>query len=238
MILNHSNEAKTAICTAATTKKKQCTIRCNDGSHPCGVQSLNKSETWRLVHHPRDRNFVPWYSIIRFQERVVARRFPQIEGIDYPDTFFSVVDSDILSRFTATTSAINPVLPPTSTSQLLHERLGHTSAERLRLLGVTYKPGNSKSCILAKQPRSPFPTIENKFNNKLDCVYCDHRGPFTPISLSNAILVDAKTRYLWIYCVPTNLQLQHSQSSNDGNQCSKPSRYNMKNSSNRQSKRV
>jgi transposase InsO family protein len=94
----------------------------------------------------------------------------------------------------------------TAAAQLWHERYGHASAQRLRLLGIAYSPGDCKFCILGKQSRSPFPSITSRVSDKLGRVYCDHCGPIAPISFGNAVyilaLIDEHTRQSWIYCVP------------------------------------
>jgi hypothetical protein len=90
-------------------------------------------------------------------------------------------------------------------TQLQHERLGHASADRLHLIGVSYKPGNCHECRLGKQTRTPFPSLVLTATAKLERVYSD-LCPVTPMSFGNAkyfiTFVDELTRYCWIYLIP------------------------------------
>ena len=90
-------------------------------------------------------------------------------------------------------------------SLLMHERCAHASAQRLCLLGINFNPSKCNFCILGKQVRTPFPSIDHDSAKPLDCVYMDHCGPISPLSLGNAkyilVLVDESTDYSWVYCV-------------------------------------
>ena len=108
----------------------------------------------------------------------------------------------------SSSSHTHPCTKSTTTTrhaQLMHERLGHASPERLRQLGITYVP-NCNYCILGKQTRTPFSTIDDQVNEKLEYVYSDICGFITPISYGNSryilTFIDAKSRYSWVYCIP------------------------------------
>jgi hypothetical protein len=66
------------------------------------VNSLNQNKTWELVDPPKDRRILsgkwvfklkrgPHGEVIRYKSRWVVRGFTQEEGIDYDETFASVV---------------------------------------------------------------------------------------------------------------------------------------------------
>lgn len=66
------------------------------------ISALHSNQTWELVPRPSDANVVgsKWVycikfkeddSIDRFKARLVAKGFTQIPGIDYDETFSSVV---------------------------------------------------------------------------------------------------------------------------------------------------
>lgn len=66
------------------------------------VNSLYQNQTWELVDPPKDRRLLsgkwvfklkrgPHGEIIRYKSRWVVRGFTQEEGIDYKETFASVV---------------------------------------------------------------------------------------------------------------------------------------------------
>ncbi|OKO89937.1 Retrovirus-related Pol polyprotein from transposon TNT 1-94, partial [Penicillium subrubescens] len=66
------------------------------------VNSLNQNKTWELVDPPKDRRILsgkwvfklkrgPHGEVIRHKSRWVVRGFTQEEGIDYDETFASVV---------------------------------------------------------------------------------------------------------------------------------------------------
>src|SRR5205814_3660461 len=59
-------------------------------------------------------------------------------------------------------------------AQLMHDRLAHPSADRLRLIGIKYKPGNCRICVMAKQTLKPFPSNKNpRAQSKLERIYSD-----------------------------------------------------------------
>lgn len=65
---------------------------------------------------------------------------------------------------------IEPIVAVTRTnvsSQLMHQRLGHASAERMRLLGYNFTPGKCHECIMGKQTRKPFPSVVERSKVKL-----------------------------------------------------------------------
>jgi len=91
-------------------------------------------------------------------------------------------------------------------AQLMHERLAHPSADRLKLLGIKYKPGNCQICVMAKQTMKPFPPNKNpRVQYKLERVYSD-LCYVSPESFGHGqyfiIFVDELTRYVWIYIIP------------------------------------
>ena len=69
-----------------------------------------------------------------------------------------------------------PAQPATLTTnvpaQLMHQRLGHASTERMRLLGINYNLGKCHICLMGKQTRKPFPKNPNpRSTRKLFRVY-------------------------------------------------------------------
>jgi len=88
-------------------------------------------------------------------------------------------------------------------SQLWHERLGHASSKRLKLLGIDWKSGSCRSCIMGKQSRTPFKKNPERSRTKLYRVYADLCGPITPASIGGNkyvfVLVDEATRFCWAY---------------------------------------
>jgi hypothetical protein len=103
---------------------------------------------------------------------------------------------------------IEPVVAVTRTnipSMLMHQRLGHASSERMRLLGYTFKPGKCHECIMGKQTRKPFPSITERSNVKIFRVYSDI-CPVTPESFGHGVafivFVDEATRYVWVFVIP------------------------------------
>jgi hypothetical protein len=90
-----------------------------------------------------------------------------------------------------------------SHAQLMHERLGHTSANTLRILNIKYTPGNCSECILGKQTRQPFREIDDTAPSRLFRVYCDLCGQIKPKSYGDGqfvlTLTDQLSRFSWIY---------------------------------------
>jgi transposase InsO family protein len=87
----------------------------------------------------------------------------------------------------------------------MHERLGHASSERLRLLGISHT-GKCRECVLGKQTRKSFPPNRNpRVKHKLERVYSD-LCPVTPDSFGHGkyfiVFVDELTRYVWAYVIP------------------------------------
>ena len=104
-----------------------------------------------------------------------------------------------------TTSQVLVTATDNSKGQLWHERLAHVSAQRLRLMGIRYKPGNCHFCVLGKQTRKPFPAQDSTVEYKLERVYSD-LCPISPESFGHGkyiiTFVDQITRYAWIYIIP------------------------------------
>jgi hypothetical protein len=74
---------------------------------------------------------------------------------------------------TGTAKVITTAMTPKQ-GQLMHVRLAHPSADRLRLLGILYKPGNCQICVMAKQTLKPFPANTNpRVKRKLERIYSD-----------------------------------------------------------------
>jgi hypothetical protein len=90
-----------------------------------------------------------------------------------------------------------------SHAQLMHERLAHTSADRLRLIGIRYLSGNCSDCVLGKQTRQPFNEINGTGPSLLFRVFCDLCGEIKPRSFGNGqyvlTLTDQLSRFSWIY---------------------------------------
>ena len=90
-------------------------------------------------------------------------------------------------------------------ARLWHERLGHIGAERLKRLGIIWKPGSCRECIMGKQTREPFRPNPSRSLIKLHRIYSDLCGPITPPSYGNARYVitftDECSRYCWAYTI-------------------------------------
>ena len=90
-----------------------------------------------------------------------------------------------------------------SHAQLMHEHLGHTSTNSLRLLNIRYAPGNCPECILGKQTRQPFRELDDTAPSRLYRVYCDLCGEIKPKSYGDGqyvlTLTDQLSRFSWIY---------------------------------------
>ena len=145
--------------------------------------------------------------------------FPHVQALIYqPSKVFSI--SNAPQRFIRTISTAPqhhsriPVATPvrrnqiqrryqSSHAQLMHERLAHTSADRLRLIGIKYLPGNCSECVLGKQTRLPFFDVVDTAPDRLFRVYCDICGEIKPRSYGNGqyvlTLTDQLSRFSWIY---------------------------------------
>jgi len=92
------------------------------------------------------------------------------------------------------------------TDVLWHNRFSHASATRVTQLIPNHHGFNCESCILGKQPRTPFKSIEDKATDKLGCVHIDHCGIITPSTYGGGKyalnLRDQATGYTWVYVVP------------------------------------
>ena len=146
----------------------------------------------------------------------------------YPKTL--ATSSQSSSTPTTDTPVPEPPTPPTTTttitttttsetalttrhpnSQIMHDRLFHPSAERMRQLGIKHLPKTCDYCILGKQTRTPFSkvTISDMTPVPLLRVYSDLCGIINPISFGNAKYVltflDQATQYSWIYFIPNKL---------------------------------
>jgi Integrase core domain. len=92
-------------------------------------------------------------------------------------------------------------------AQLMHERLGHASAQRLLAFGIThFLPGDCHNCILGKQTRNPFPRLQNEPNEPLSRVYSDLCMDISPPSWPHRYthfitFTDQCTRYTWVYAI-------------------------------------
>jgi hypothetical protein len=126
----------------------------------------------------------------------------------------SVFQNLKVAEYTSVTAAIAKVTDTSKTrtymtpkqGHLMHERLAHPSADRLRLLGINYKPGNCQVCVMAKQTLKPFPTNKNpRVKHKLERIYSD-LCYVSPESFGHGqyfiVFVDELTRYVWVYIIP------------------------------------
>src|SRR5579859_7101348 len=90
-------------------------------------------------------------------------------------------------------------------SQIMHERLGHASADRLRLIGISYNSSNCHEYRLGKLTRLPFHSLTLTATVKLERIYSDICY-VTPISFGMAkyfiTFIDELTRYCWVYMIP------------------------------------
>lgn len=103
------------------------------------------------------------------------------------------------------------------TAQLWHERLGHAGADRLKRLGIIWKPGNCRECIMGKQTREPFRPNPSRSWVKLHRIYSVlSRRHLTEMlatssrSPMNALAIAGHIRST------TNTRLQSSTSSRNG----------------------
>src|SRR5271154_5253851 len=100
-----------------------------------------------------------------------------------------------------------PRVPTNVSAQLMHQRLGHPSVERMRLLGIKYNLGKCQVCIMGKQTRKPFPKNPHpRSTRKLFRVFSDI-CPVSPETFGHGLyfitFVDEATRYVWIYIIPS-----------------------------------
>lgn len=110
------------------------------------------------------------------------------------------IPAAMVAAATTTTTTTN------SNSRLMHLRLAHASSERMRLLGITFKPGKCHECIMGKQTKKPFPRNANPpSTRKLGRVFSDI-CPVTPESFGHGqhfiTFIDELTRYVWVYIIP------------------------------------
>src|SRR5271154_4100671 len=100
-----------------------------------------------------------------------------------------------------------PYIPANVPPQLMHQRLGHASAERMRLIGIPYNLGKCQVCIMGKQTTKPFPKNPHpRSTRKLFRVFSDI-CPVSPETFGHGLyfitFVDEATRYVWIYIIPS-----------------------------------
>ena len=140
-----------------------------------------------------------------------------LKVIEYSTTLPSTLPSTV--RVTITTPDLPVPDPPAPDlpapqarlmtkvpAQLMHQRVCHASANRMRLLGINYNLGKCHICIMGKQTRKPFPKNPNpRSTRKLFRVYSDICF-VTPETFGRGlyfiIFVDEATRYVWIYIIP------------------------------------
>ena len=165
-----------------------------------------------------DENFILTSSDPSSDFRAVSRPiggltfFPSITAIPNVAAKTLTVSTDPPAAVDATPSNTPVQSAPPSTrpndnadSQIMHERCGHASSERLKHLDIKYTAGNCEPCILGKQTRTPFRTVEDRPANALDQVHLDHCGPITPRTYGKARYAlnirDSATGYTWSYVV-------------------------------------
>jgi transposase InsO family protein len=96
----------------------------------------------------------------------------------------------------------------TNANAIWHQRLGHASDDRLRKAGIHVETHDCHDCIVGKQTRRPFKSIDKQIHaeNKLHRIYMDICGPITPVSLGGnrylLTITDEYTRYSWIFSLP------------------------------------
>src|SRR5271170_1984503 len=100
-----------------------------------------------------------------------------------------------------------PYIPANVPPQLMHQRLGHASAERMRLIGIPYNLGKCQVCIMGKQTTKPFPKNPHpRSTRKLFRVFSDI-CPVSPETFGHGLyfitFVDEATRYVWIFIIPS-----------------------------------
>jgi hypothetical protein len=98
-------------------------------------------------------------------------------------------------------------IPKNVPPQLMHQRLGHASAERMRLIGLAYNLAKCHACIMGKQTTKPFPRNPHpRSTRKLFRVFSD-LCPVSPETFGHGLyfitFVDEATRYVWIYIIPS-----------------------------------
>src|SRR5271170_4791905 len=98
-------------------------------------------------------------------------------------------------------------IPKNIPPQLMHLRLAHASAGRMRLIGIPYNLGKCQVCIMGKQTTKPFPSNPHpRSTRKLFRVFSDI-CPVSPETFGHGLyfitFVDEATRYVWIYIFPS-----------------------------------
>jgi len=97
----------------------------------------------------------------------------------------------------------------TSSTNLWHNRLGHTSPSRLRFIAQNFLNFSIQSnntchvCPLAKQSRLPFHSSVISSTKPFALIHCDIWGPYRHPSISGArfflTIVDDFSRFTWIF---------------------------------------
>lgn len=92
--------------------------------------------------------------------------------------------------------------------QLWHQRLGHLSVDKQRILNSSLSCGFDSSfhcnvCPLAKQTRLPFSISSSVTSSVFELLHCDIWGPYSIESRSGAryflTIVDDYNRFTWTY---------------------------------------
>ena len=149
----------------------------------------------------------PLHSISRPIPLIKSRSSPisksSLKVVEYFSTPPSTVRVTITTPITAYPPAPVPpapvpyltYIPKNVPRQLMHQRLAHASAERMRLLGISYNLGKCQVCIMGKQTTKPFP--KNPPTRKLFRVSSDI-CPVSPESFGHCLylitFVDEATR--------------------------------------------
>jgi transposase InsO family protein len=141
--------------------------------------------------------------------------FESLHVIEYPSAPTPVRSATIKVSFTTSDPSSAPDPDPAQLTRtplphkpadLMHKRLCHPSAERMRLLGILYKLKKCQICVMGKQTKKPFPTNPNpRSTRKLFRVYSDI-CPVSPKTFGHGLyfitFVDEATQYVWIYIIP------------------------------------
>lgn len=155
------------------------------------VNSLKQNKTWQLTDPPRDRQVLsgkwvfklkrgPHGEVIRHKSRWVVRGFAQEEGIDYDESFASVVKPMSYKALfeIAAAQGLDIEQMDVKTAFLEFQRNGFTNLQHLYLLRPSYQS------ILHYLGGSPFMSRRCSYST-------EHRVLESPISLSTKLAISS-----------------------------------------------
>ena len=117
-------------------------------------------------------------------------------------------------------SPVSSTFANTVSARIWHERLGHLSFQRLKLLRPQLHCNNKHLnhdpcylCPLAKQHRLSFSSNNHMSKSPFDLVHCDIWGPYHVTSISGyryfLTLVDDCTRFTWVFLLRIKSNVIH-----------------------------